>query len=217
MRLPHNKQRLLILGRTGSGKTRAGIWHLSKRDYKLTPWIIFNQKGDELIDAIPGTRELKIGSKPPEKPGIYITRPIPDSDDDAIDLLLQRCWAKGNVGIYVDEGYMLPKNSRGIRLVQTQGRSLRVPTIVLSQRPVWLDRFIFSEADFIQRFDLNDERDISTVGSFMPREARGDLPEFHSWYFDVGKKDLVMLSPVPNDDEILASFDLKPKRRWFFA
>lgn len=217
MRLPNNKQRLLILGRTGSGKTVAGIWHLSKRNYNEMPWIIFNQKGDELIDSIPGTTELSLTDKIPDYPGIYIVRPIPDMDDDALDDLVQRCWAKGHVGLYFDEGYMIPGNSRGIRLVQTQGRSLRVPTIILSQRPVWLDRFIFSEADFIQRFHLNDKRDMKPIAAFMPEAATQELGEYHSWYFDVGKAQLNALAPVPDEATILNSFNIHRKKKTIFA
>lgn len=214
MRLPNDSNRLLVLGRTGSGKTVAGVWHLSKRAYNRRPWIVLNQKGDALIDAIPGTVEMDIADKPPKQPGIYIVRPIPDIDDDALDRLMCNCWERGNIGLYFDEGYMLPRGSRGLRLIQTQGRSLRVPTITLSQRPVWLDRFVFSEADFIQLFHLNDDRDKLTIASFMPRDAKQDLPQYHSWYYDVPKNNLLALQPVPMEDEILNRFDVqKPKRK----
>ena len=217
MRLPTDDKRLLILGRTGSGKTVAGVWHLSKRDYNKMPWIIFNQKGDALIDAIPGTVELGLNDKVPDHPGIYIVRPIPDLDDEALDMFIQRCWARGHVGLYFDEGYMIPNSSRGIRLVQTQGRSLRVPTIILSQRPVWLNRFIFSEADFIQRFHLNDKRDMKSISAFMPERAMSELGEYNSWYFDVGKSDLTPLLPVPNESIILDSFAINKKKRKLFT
>lgn len=215
MRLPNEKQRTVIIGRTGSGKTVAGVWHLSQRNWDEMPWIIFDYKGDELIASFDPT-EIDIDGKLPTEPGLYVVRPLADVDDEAVEKFLWAIKNRGNIGIYIDEGYMLPNNGKSIamRAIQTQGRSLRIPTIILSQRPVWMDRFIFSEADFYQVFHLNDKRDRRTIGSFMPAEANKNLPEFHSYYYDVGKDQLVILGPVPTGEDLVAGMrPEKPKTR----
>lgn len=218
MRLPNDSQRLVIVGRTGSGKTRAGIWHLSNRNFNK-PWLIFDYKRDDLIAQTPAI-EIGVYDKLPQKGGLYVVRPNPtDEDNDAVESMLLKCWEKGNIGLYFDEGFMVPAQRpyKAMNMILTQGRSLRVPCITLSQRPVELSRFVFSEADFFQLFDMNDIRDRKTVGAFMPSEASQRIPqEFCSWYYDVGKNDLVILSPVPSDDEILSGFDIPKKKAFYF-
>lgn len=215
MRIPNEKQRTVICGRTGSGKTVAGVWHLSQRNYLQMPWVIFDYKGDDLIGQLP-TTEISIKKlAPPKEPGLYIVRPMAEVDDDAIEDFLWAIKNKGNTGIYVDEGYMLPGGGRSTayRAIQTQGRSLKIPTITLSQRPVWMDRFVFSEADFYQIFHLNDKRDKQTIKSFMPENTGDNLPEYHSYYYDVSKNDLCILRPVPTGEQIVATFKPPEKKR----
>lgn len=222
-RLPTDQQRIAIVGRTGSGKTRAGMWHLSQRDFHNMRWVIVDYKGDDLIAASPAqeidfTKPIK---KTMRENGLYVIRPLPEVDDEDVELFLRQIWMTGNTGVYVDEGYMLP-DGVSLRGLLTQGRSKHIPMIILSQRPVWMSRFVFSEADFYQLFHLNDKRDKQSIGAFMPEKAKGRLPDYHSWYYDVGKDDLVTLGPVPDDKGILAGFSVpewqtKKKRRLLFT
>lgn len=215
MRLPNDSQRLVIVGRTGSGKTRAGMWHLSKRNFN-NPWIILDYKRDDLIAQSPAI-EIRAQDRLPKHGGLYVVRPNPtDEDEFIVEDMMMRMWKRGDIGLYCDEGFMVP-NIKALNMILTQGRSLHVPVITLSQRPVWLSRFVFSEADFFQLFDLNDERDRKAVGSFMPKDAQQRLPEFHSWYYDVGKNNIAPWSPVPSDDEILAGFKIPRKNNLSFA
>lgn len=215
MRLPTDKQRIAILGRTGSGKSVAGLWHLSKRRFDEMPWIIVDFKTDENINAITRANILD-GYDAPTKPGIYITQPHPQ-DAEGLDKLLRNVWEKGNTGILIDEGYMMKENSNvenAFVALLTQGRSKRIPMIVLSQRPVWLSRFVFSESDFFQTFHLQDERDVKTIASFLPSGAYKRMPDYHSLYYDVGRNALDYLAPVPAEDKIIAAIDSRlPAKR----
>lgn len=218
MRLPNDSHRTTIVGKTGSGKTVAGVWHLSKRAYDKMPWIVLDYKRDKLIARLPAT-EISVTDKVPDKPGIYILRPH-ITDDDEVEAFLWKMWQRGNVGLYVDEGYMLPYGgkSEALSAILTQGRSLKIPTIILSQRPVWLSRFVISEADFLQVFWLSDIRDRKTLTGVMPPQVLERVGKYHSNYYDVGDDKLVTLSPVPNEDIIVASFkDVREKKKllWF--
>lgn len=217
--LPGDTHRLAILGRTGSGKTQAAVWHLSRRSFDTMPWIVFNFKGDDLIDAIPGTYDLDIDDRIPSRPGIYIVRPLAVSKDDkeALDGFFQRCWRHEKVGLYIDEGYVAT-GLKWFRACLTQGRSRRVPMIVLSQRPVWIDTFVWSEADFFQAFHLNRKDDRDLASTMLPGYRNLPIPEYHSLWHDVTRDCTMLLAPVPDRDQILQTFrDRSPVQRRLIA
>lgn len=211
VRLPDDTKRLTIVGSTGSGKSQAGVWHLSKRSFDRQPWFVFDPKRDALIDQC-GMIDFDFYSpKLPTKPGLYRFSPVPGdgADNDAVEAFLARVVNRAvqeglGSGLYFDEGYSIPKNSAAYRRILTQGRSLHVPSITLTQRPRWLDVFAFSEADFIQLFRLNRKDDRDTVAGWLPHgvDVNKRLPEYHSWYYDVARDDAVHMLPVPSADEI---------------
>lgn len=211
MRIPNDTERLTIYGKTGSGKTVAAIWHLSQRSYTSRPWIIFDFKGDATIAKIPHAIEISVGEIP-KKPGLYIARPIPEQDAEAVDEMMWDIWARERIGVYIDEGYMVGRRSNGFNALLTQGRSKSIPMIVLSQRPVWMSRFVISEADFHQVFFLSDEADRDVVQRFIPYEIDRRLPKFHSFYYDVSEDEFVGLKPVPHPDSVLETFDRRLKK-----
>jgi hypothetical protein len=197
MRLPGNTERLTIYGMTGTGKTNAALWHLSQRNFDSMPWVVFDFKGDSAIGALEGTRALKT-ARVPDDAGIWIARPIPKKDDEWVEDLLWMIHARGDTGVYIDEGYMIGARSEALNALLTQGRSKRIPMIVLSQRPVWLSRFVISEAEFHQVFFLSDEADRDIVQRFIPHDISSKrLPRFHSWYYDVANDDFNGLQPLP--------------------
>ena len=205
MRFPTDQQRLAIIGATGSGKTQAALWHLSHRNFHENPWVIYNFKSDESIDAIPFAKDIPIDELPDE-PGIYIARPLP-TEEKKVELQMWAIWQAGNIGVYVDEGYMVGQKNKAFRALLTQGRSKRVPMIVLSQRPVWMDRFVFSEADYYQVFRLQHAKDRMNVEQFVPADLDRRLPDYHSWYYDVGLDSCAILRPVPSIDAIHDTFE----------
>jgi DNA helicase HerA-like ATPase len=217
LRLPNSTQRTAIIGRTGSGKTQAAAWLLSRQSIDVMPWVIFDYKTDELLNSIDRAQHVDLDFVP-SKAGVYIVHPTPGDDTET---MLWKLWARENVGIYVDEGYMLGDHNAAFEACLTQGRSKHIPMIVLSQRPAWISRFVFSEADFFQVFHLNDKRDKKAVESFVPQNLAVTLPPFHSFFYDVGKNTLHRFAPVPNAVTILETFEHKlapvqgPPRRKF--
>ncbi len=213
MNLPDNTKRISIIGRTGSGKTVIAVWHLSKANFDEVPWIVYDFKRDSLlgkVGALKGTEHIDT-SVIPSKPGIYFVHPQPD-DKDLVERQMWGVWAQENTGVYVDEGYMVcsPTNpNRAFRSLLTQGRSKHIPMIILSQRPVWLDRFVFTESDYYQVLALNHKGDRKIMMEYIPADLSQRLPRFHSYYHDVAEDQTFVVKPVPTSDAILEVFETR--------
>lgn len=181
---------------------------------------MWDAKGDPLINeisAIPGVEQIRLGEMP-GKAGLYHVRTTPTAmKSGAMETFLHRIHARGKIGMFFDEGYTLDPRSDALNNIYTQGRSLQIPVITLSQRPAWLSAFSFSEADFIQAFDLNRREDQKRVEEFAP--FKGDLSmqnrlqDFHSRYYDVGRNTACEFSPVPPQDVILENFETRIRKR----
>lgn len=213
-RMPDDTSRTTVIGKTGSGKTQASIWHLGQRSITTRPWVLLDFKRDELIADLPKLEEIGLNDKAPRHPGLYVVRPNPDQHE-AVDEFLWRIWARENTGLYLDEGYMVPTRSAALQALLTQGRSKHIPMIICTQRPVWLTRFAFSEADYLQLFKVTDSRDLATVKSFMPLPVEKRLPTYHSWWWDNGREYKSILKPVPDRDTILTVYHkrlVRPKK-----
>jgi len=217
--LPDNSHRVTINGRTGSGKTQFAAHLLSRMPFNEQPWIIVNHKHDELFDSLPRVKPIGMNEKLPSEPGVYQIWPDPH-DEDGLEQWLWRVWRKHRTGLVFDEGYMVPRNSGAFRTILTQGRSLRIPAFIITQRPSYVSRFAFSEANFYILFHLNDARDKKTVCEFTPDNSVWDLeqilPKYHARWYDNGNDFSCHIKPAPKVEEIKNVFDerLKPKRRW---
>lgn len=215
-RLPTTSQRSAIVGRTGSGKTQYGFWQTSYAPFDRQPYYIVDYKRDHLLNSVDRIKEIGLHEKPPKQPGLYIVHPSPHEEAE-VEAWLWKVWEKQRCGLYIDEGYMLPDKG-ALRAILTQGRSLQIPVTMLSQRPVWLSRFVFSEADFITRFHLNDKDDLKTVSRFMPSElGKERLARYQSAWYDVSEDMGLIIAPVPAADTIAERIEqrLKPgKRKW---
>lgn len=204
-RLPTTTQRTAIIGRTGSGKTRLGWWLLSFAHFDIQPYVIVDYKRDELFSSVASIREIGI-NEVPKRPGLYIIRPNV-GDVDGVEQWLWKVWEREDCGLYFDEGYMLPQNPRGaFTALLTQGRSKHIPVYCLTQRPSWISRFVFSEADFFAILQLNDDEDYKTVQRYIKKDRLDvyqELPDYNSYWYDVAKRQAFHLQPVP--DETLIS------------
>lgn len=211
-RFPNSSQRTTIVGRTGSGKTYFGAWLLSHQNFETMPWTMFDFKGDDLLSSIPYVKPWSITQPPPREAGLYSVSPHPSQKEEVEDYLSQ-VWENENHGLYCDEGYMIEKDNDAFNAILTQGRSKNIPVICLTQRPAWVSRFVFSEADYFAVFHLNDKRDQKTVEYFFPTSIEERLDDYHSRWYDVGQDKIFHVSPVPNDNSMRERFEqkLKPK------
>lgn len=227
-RLPGDQDRTSIVGKTGSGKTTAGLHLLSLQNFKKMPWIIIDYKGDDIIAKIPA-RPLEPGANPPTEAGVYKLKCSPFlSRNDPVEAFLKKVWNNGETGLFFDEVYMLPDRygrveGGTLRALFTTGRSRRIPIISLSQRPVDVTKYNFSEASHHVIFRLPDKADRDIVRGRVPNEEFDDifgkygtdLPEFHSMWYDVSADKVFQMLPFPHPDEVVASLQHIAKiNRW---
>ncbi len=226
---PKSDEHVAVVGRNGTGKSQLGFFLLALRDLKKRAVVVLDYKREQLFRSLKNARYIGLGDRLPKEPGLYVAHAQYKSDDDAVENLLWRILDREKMGVFVDEGYMLPNNGQSTAYmgILTQGRSKRIPAITLSQRPVRVHSFAFSEASHIAVFDLNRKRDWQTIAEnteddftdWLPEEFAGGLPPYHARWFTVKNQSQkrFILRPVPPADEIAASIDaqLVPVRRWF--
>lgn len=209
MRLPTDSQRLLIAGRTGSGKTMEALHHLSQRSIGEKPWICLDFKGDDLVSQIPISGMSTIHDPVPSEPGVYVVRAeIEDHDKGGpVDEYLISIFRQGGTGLLVDEGVMLGQRNRGLRTLLTQGRSRECPLIILTQRPVNIDVYALSEAEFIQVFyiplpDDQDKLHKHIAAERLDFDQLRNYGKYYSAWYDVLEDNLEILQPCPPFEQI---------------
>lgn len=164
---------------------------------------------------MPGSNNIGLNASVGKR-GLYFIMPRPDQKSE-LDAFLWRIWARGNCGVYIDEGYMVT-GIDSFDAMLTQGRSKHIPMIILSQRPVWMTRFVFSEADYYQLFNLNlldDRRKMAEYIRDLSPEYH--LEEFNSIWYDVAEDRVSLFRPVPPRELILESFKRRLQPRKIFV
>lgn len=219
MNLPDDTQRLVIVGTTGSGKTHAGMWHLAHRNFDSKPWVVYDWKEDPLINSVDGTFPLDVNAPAPTNPGLYIVHPRIEDDDEAVSEQMKDIWNKEDIGVYVDESYLIAKSNSNFRALLCQGRSRHIPMIMCTQRPVWVDRFVFTESEFKQVFRLQSNDDHLKLADNMPKEdlialtkrcpLRGAERRYWSYYYDGPEDDLRPVPPLADAAVIRSMFHAK--------
>lgn len=216
--LPGPSDRTTIVGQTGSGKTWFGVWMLSHQDLARRPWIVIDYKRELLFRQLgkdAWRSRLSVTSAAPAKPGLHLLQPF-ESDDEDMDDFLWRVWKRGNIGLYIDEAMMIPAGrGSAMRAILTQGRSLKVPVIALSQRPVEIDRYFFSEAQYFAKFFLLDRDDRVTLRRYTPFSADDNPEAHHCYWYDGKRREVSYLSPVPPAETFLGRLrERAPRRFW---
>jgi hypothetical protein len=217
IRFPSDTERHAIYGQTGSGKTVFGLWCLSRRSYHKMPWIILDTKGDPTIAKIPRLEEIDISAKVPKAAGLYVVRPtIDDFDDGVATDWLYEVWKRERTGIFIDETTQFKPMDRGLRAILTQGRSKRIPVIMLSQQPAWVSRWMHSESEYKSYFYLDMPADIDRVRETMPDYNPLALGPHESYWRSTPQRLVVKFGACPGEAEILETFDsrLPPKPWW---
>ena len=196
--------RTTVIGATGSGKSTCGIWMLAHQRLDLRPWIVVDAKRERIFDEVgfPPIVAIGLSEPPPKRPGLYLVSPRP-GEEEALENFLWRIWEHENIGLYIDEGYLMPDGNAWPAILQ-QGRSKRLPVIACTQRPVSVARPLFSEANFYAVYRMVDRRDYKVVEGFVPGDLEAPLPQYHWYWYDRDRNVLLHMGPVPSPEHVSA-------------
>lgn len=198
-------QRMTIAGRTGSGKSTLGKWMIQRSPGH---WLILNPKATAAYDRLPDSNTVHgFDAKKIEKSleEHKFTNVIPSTQEatpdymDAWVMYLHETYL--HVGLCIDELYSIHQNGRagqGLLAWLTRGREKKQSFLGLTQRPAFVSKFVFSEADYIVGMSIALEDDRKRMYEFTSRQAfREKLPP-HEWaYYDVSADSLRRFGPVP--------------------
>jgi hypothetical protein len=207
---------------TGSGKSTFAIWLFAESaDFHRKPWTILDFKGEDIIgEGL--TRKLfallPIEKDIPEKPGIYVVRHDPLRGQDPVINFLWRIYQRGKIGLFLDEATMVPElrgeaNSGGpFQSILSQGRSKEIPVYTLAQRPVNVNRMVYTENQFYSAFRLKSKDDLKKVKGEIPEDSKNyqrvwgedvTLRKFWSRWYDVERDTNYLLRPSPTGSQSL--------------
>ena len=206
-------ERGIIIGQTGSGKTVGAISHL--QNSSLYPVIIFDTKGEPAFDDIALDDEESVifdSAKDfidqwhrRKQPEYSIVRPTPEEMGDPLKLdnVLMQIYNTGKKClIYIDECYQWHINGRagnGLIGLLTRGRSKGMSVLMSTQRPAWISRFCFTEAQKFYIYKLTDKRDFKILGEYIPEiEGKKIGHKYHWLYYNYSDdQGIRYFKPVP--------------------
>lgn len=162
-------------------------------------------------------RPLKVGQMP-GKTGLY-RMPVRPDEDEALEDWLWQIWERGEVGLFADEASLLPKKG-AFKAILRQGRSLHIPVIACTQRPVDCDREIFSESQYRVLFGVEDDRDWQVIGGLFKApnvDIRQPLPRHWSYWYDAKQRHAFKLKPGPDPATVAADLKRAAPYSWFWG
>jgi len=159
-------KRAIVSGRTGSGKSTLACWLLNRTRQH---WVILNPKWTAAYKELPESEvitrfdESKVNQSIDKNRFTIINFDGKTANAEYMDEVISFIHSRyENIGICADELFTLHTGGRpgaGLTSWLTQGRELKQTFIGLTQRPAWISRFCFSEADYIIGMDLSLKED----------------------------------------------------------
>lgn len=179
---------MLFVGATGTGKTtfaKSLLWHRAnvvvldpKRTFRLPPdW------PHATYETMAGVRNHQ--DREGESATI-IYRPDPDDLDLQCEDFFAWVFERGNTLLYVDEAAEVStptKISKSYSRCLRLGRERGIGTWSATQRPVWIYRAIYTEAEHVFIFRLRDLDDRQAVARFTTKDILAKNPTGHGFYW----------------------------------
>lgn len=159
----------LIVGKTQSGKSTL-VEHLVadyRTNYPNDAVIIINHKNEKSWERL-----LKPTFKPPRyRPGMVVNWSVESRHNDYVADLLYDVWLAGRKGhkalVVIDEGMAMPQDSHEINTLYTQGASMGITMVMLTQRPVRVSIAAVTQSSHIVIFNLFGKADLDRLDSYM--------------------------------------------------
>jgi len=198
-------ERMILLGRTGSGKTEFAR-HFLRTISKYYPIVIIDPKALWLGRAPrwakgsePGTVDRprlitnKFDRKIANQRGVQLAQFDSLNDPNELNELcfdiLSYGRKQGEIFLYIDETDGIATATKippGISRIWKQGRALGVGAWIANQRALGIPEIFKSQAESFVIFDLPGERDRKDISYYVhtPEIVEMDtVPEYHYWYF----------------------------------
>lgn len=205
-------QRLLYIGKTGSGKSFLARYNLKIARKKGWRVVIIDPKKDWMGR---GSKRRPFAKKPPgtvDNPvlvrefhpelAVQIIQPAVWSDE--VGKFLMAIMAVGNTIIYFDEGTQLVSANFvpiEFAIPLTQGRAINVAVWYGTQRPVGIPRIVKDQASAILMFRITSREDRETLAPYMsvedaPEVIEETLPERYFWYYEETMPRPILVKPL---------------------
>lgn len=198
-------KRAIISGRTGSGKSTLANWLLNRSPLH---WIIINPKWTKSYNKLTDLNIIKKFDVKTIERSIYkfkytVYNPTSAEADneflDAVILYLHQSYSE--LGLVIDELYTVHKNGiagEGLISWLTRGRELKQSFIGLTQRPAFVSKFVYSEADYVGIMSLSMLADRKRVFEFTGRPEVLKKLDARDWlWYNVSADDLRYFGSVP--------------------
>ena len=198
-------KRAILSGRTGSGKSTLGCWLLNRSKQH---WVILNPKWTAAYKSLPDSAVLKkfdsstiIRSIEKNRFTILNFEGLNTDAEYMDDVISYIHGSLENVGLCADELYTLHTRGqpgKGLIGWLTRGRELKQSFIGMTQRPAWVSRFCYSEADYIVGMDLSLKEDRKRLYECTGSEHFEDRMPPRKWlFYDVASDDIKRYGACP--------------------
>jgi energy-coupling factor transporter ATP-binding protein EcfA2 len=199
----------VIVGKTGSGKSQQ-LLHLALSneqpviifDTKLDDDFLFLARKNEISRVCHSYKELADELKRNDAEYL-IVRPqeFELSNPQALDNYLHLIYTKANnKTVFLDEAYQFHTNGgragTGLTAIMTRGRSIGLSLIACTQRPVWVSKFLLTEASYFYIYELNNKADRKIVSESVEYDQEKP-PRYHYYYHDFSMHNSELREPVP--------------------
>ncbi len=198
-----SNSRVLVVGRSGSGKTTFTTQFLWNR-YRGVNKIFIDPKR-ELIYLLNDFDIICHNSKNLETYNINKNRVLYMPEDVSnidFESVCEYCFEKGNTTLFIDESAYYCTSSRipkAYKKLMIMGRSRGVGVVNTTQRPNGINQLLLSEAEHFFIFSLNLKSDKEKLKTMIPHQYHhfiDKMPLHHFFYANLRENQFIYFNPI---------------------